>query len=89
MEPKKLKTRVAIGSTMLGILLITIGLYFYKYSVVMSETIPGYATSYWLKYPYIGLGIFVMILGGSFILASVSYLLIARMKQWSHTTKTG
>ena len=85
----KFKPRIAISCTVLGILLLPIGIYCYKYTTVETTTIPGYATSYWLKYPYMGLGVFVMIFGTALLIAGICCLVIIRKQDWSRSQKTG
>lgn len=85
----KLKSNIAIICVALGIMLLPIGLYCYKYSVVETILVPGFAPNYLLKYPYIGVGIFVMILGSALLLAGFCYLIIAKIQEWSRFNKSG
>lgn len=86
---RKMKTRIAIACTALGIVLASIGLYCYKYSVVETETIPGYATGYWLKYPYLGVGFLLMPLGTALFIIGICYFVVIRIKDMHRSQKDG
>jgi len=81
MEQKR-KLIIARIFAMLGIILLPIGSFLYKYNVVETQNIPGYATNYWIKYPYLAWGIFVLILGTTFLFSGMIYDITARIKKW-------